>query len=81
MSRWLDDFAIKYKFKYLMSETDTMTLEEILNTIDDMPEHLIRCIQCKYYSTDNGGGCNKENGGLMFAQPDDFCCYAERANR
>lgn len=79
--KWLYDYSVKYKFKNLMSETDTMSLDAILAVIDGMPDHIIRCEQCKYYSTDNGGGCNKENGGLMFAQPDDFCSYAERADR
>ncbi len=39
---------------------------------------VVRCKDCKHYTTDNGGGCNKENGGLMFATKTDFCSYGER---
>lgn len=39
---------------------------------------VVRCKGCKHYTTDNGGGCNKENGGLMFATETDYCSYGER---
>lgn len=39
---------------------------------------VIRCKDCKYYSTDNMGYCNKPNSGLMFAEENDFCSYGER---
>lgn len=41
---------------------------------------VIRCKDCKYYSTANGGGCERPNNWLMFAELDDYCSYAERRN-
>ena len=61
----------------LIVKFDMDEIKEYLAS-DDVVE-ITRCKDCKYYTTDNGGVCNKENGGLMFATETDFCSYGERS--
>lgn len=59
-------------------------ITKVLKTVNECPYkrtdvvEVVRCKDCKHYTTDNGGVCNKENGGLMFATETDFCSYGER---
>lgn len=54
-------------------------LDWVCDVIGELPVvDIVHCKDCKHYTTDNGGGCNKENGGLMFATETDFCSYGER---
>ena len=39
---------------------------------------VVRCKDCKYYTTRNGGVCEEPYNGLMFAAKDSFCSYGER---
>lgn len=66
----------------IRKSTSPSGAEWIVAKVNEMPSadvvEVVRCKDCKHYTTDNGGGCNKENGGLMFATETDFCSYGER---
>lgn len=84
MSKYINADEIKNDIKTLWDwETvdgikSSTVLKQVLSDIDNINEAVVRCKDCKYYSTDNMGYCNKLNSGLMFAEENDFCSYGER---
>jgi hypothetical protein len=65
-----------------MFDKNCEDMQDVIYKLRDYPSadvvEVVRCKDCKHYATDNGGVCNKENGGLMFSTKTDFCSYGER---
>ena len=74
---------------YLLCEKESKTiiLEELNEIANRLPAadvvEVVRCKECKYFNTNNGGCCEYNDGdlmflGLMYSTPNDFCSYGER---
>ena len=84
MSKYINADDIKNDIKTLWDwETvdgikSSTVLKQVLSDIDNINEAVVRCKDCKFYSMDNMGYCNRPNNGLQFTEKNDFCSYAKR---
>lgn len=59
-------------------EAQASIVMAVLNGLNEMPESIVRCKDCKYRSEHAGADFWKcENHGVLF-KPTDFCSYGKR---